>query len=341
MSINIDLLKDKNRELYLEIESISQSNNNQARKIYKNKIKNFLDEIVKDAVEIEYIDDYTWVNDTVTFWERFLESEYPEIAHYIIPKPLKPLVDRKSPEDNPVISKILEKIRSKLPVDGTRPILLKGMPLLDDSTVFESLDIRINRVLKKNVLERSLTNWNLRDCGYEIKILLKHVTSYFKLAPNRLGKLESRETVIYGEWYSYKKATEVLANVTKKINQTKKTTKTNGVKQPMLIVVLSDYAFKIESKHSIEKSLQRVDISDYRFQLWEGIYAIQQQLDITLIYCIDRVDFKFGLANSSQEDYWEVLEVTYKYKDLADSTAMKEDRILSTNGLTPKFATIG
>ncbi len=96
MNIDIVSFKEIDKSLYLNIKSIDtkDKNDEEKSKKFQDDIKDFLGSLTETCKGVKYIEEYTWISETVTFWERYLESAYNIVVNYDIPLPKKDLIKR-------------------------------------------------------------------------------------------------------------------------------------------------------------------------------------------------------------------------------------------------------
>jgi hypothetical protein len=250
---------------------VYQSDDPGLKNAFNAEITAFLDEIAKSEADVQYIEDYAWLNDTLIFWERYLLSAYAEVRHYSIP-----IIDRslainygakQSLTDvgalDQKVQKLLERVSHELSVAGTNGVLVKGIPHNIQSSFVHFLD-------------------QYKKLGYQ------HVQ------------------VVPGEWNSYADALPVL----KQVNTFVQNIKQRGERMPLVLLsdnAFDDLQFTAR-RTNFGSYFQRMDVTGIlhdikRYLALEFIYQ-----KIPVLYFIKNIDFPF-FERSFQIPYWKTIHV--------------------------------
>jgi hypothetical protein len=148
--IDFNLFKEYDVNLFQEIGSVRRNDDDKFKSELKIEIEFFLDLIIENSREIKYLEDYRWISKTVTFWKRFLESEYSEITNYTILQPKGPLTRSRTDDqtlqiDSDIVS-LIEKLKGNFFGENFIPILVKGFPRFKIKILSKLFEIEIKKV---------------------------------------------------------------------------------------------------------------------------------------------------------------------------------------------------
>lgn len=103
--MDIDLLKKKEREAFLRMGKVSQE-----------EAKKLLQEFGKACEDVEYEEDYAWLNEAIIKWETYLRAEFNEVYQTPIKNSKQGLKSRKQEVREKVkqIKNLIEEIEERL-----------------------------------------------------------------------------------------------------------------------------------------------------------------------------------------------------------------------------------
>ena len=171
MMISVDDLREKDKNLYKNMPSRQEAENSDGKTkqfiLFEKKVRNFLSEVAEASRDVRFIEDYQWISETVTFWERYLESMDPmKIADFRILKPENALLSRS--ESDQLCNKFLEKINQDSFLNGSNLYYVVNFPRLIRKTVYEIL--RKNRHLGSQLIKPILGEWHdYQNAGQAIR----------------------------------------------------------------------------------------------------------------------------------------------------------------------------
>lgn len=81
--MDINVLKEREMGAFLQMGKLSRK-----------EVKNLLQELGAACGEVEYLEDFEWLNKAITKWEIHLKAEFKELYLTLIEKPKKELKRR-------------------------------------------------------------------------------------------------------------------------------------------------------------------------------------------------------------------------------------------------------